>query len=233
MHIPDGFLDPRLAGGMGIAAAGALAFAISKVKEAVTHPAAQAALAGVGGTIKTVSDKTRQTLSRFGQEYLVKMGMVSSLVFAAQMFNFPIASGTSGHLIGGVLAAVLLGPWGGFLAISAVLLVQSLFYADGGLLAIGANILNMALIGSVLGYYIYAFLKTKISPILAIAFAAWLSVVLAALACSIEVGISGTYELSKTVSAMLPVHAVIGIAEAIITIALLGLIKMIMGWEEA
>ncbi len=232
MHLPDGFIDPRLASGLGFTAVGAIAFAINKIKQAVTEPAARAALAGVGSTVRSISSKTGKTLSRFGQEYLVKMGLVASLVFSAQMFNFPIAAGTSGHLIGGVLAAVLLGPWGGFLAITAVVAIQALFYADGGLIVMGANIINMALIGAVLGYYIYSILRKKLSVILAIGLSAWSSVFLAALACSIELWLSGTYALNQVLPAMLSVHAVIGLAEALITIALVQASKAIMGWEE-
>jgi cobalt/nickel transport system permease protein len=232
MHLPDGFISPQLSSGLGLAAIGAIAFAINKVKEAVSEPAAQAALAGIGNSVKSISGKARKTLSRFGQEYLVKMGLVASLVFAAQMFNFPIAAGTSGHLIGGVLAAVLLGPWGGFLAITAVVMIQALFYADGGLIVMGANIINMAFIGALAGYYIYSILRKKLPIMLAIGLAAWSSVVLASLACSIELWLSGTYALGQVLPAMLSVHAIIGIAEALITIALVQASKAIMGWEE-
>lgn len=232
MHLPDGFVNPGLAVGLGLAAIGAIAFAINKVNEAVTELAAQAALAGVGNAVRSISHRTRKTLSRFGQEYLVKMGMVSALVFAAQMFNFPVASGTSGHLIGGVLAAVLLGPWGGFLAMTAVVMIQALFYADGGLIVMGANIINMALIGAVVSYYIYSMSRKKLPITLAIGIAAWASVFLAALACSIELWLSGTYALNQVLPAMLSVHAVIGLAEAFITIALIQISKSLMGWEE-
>jgi len=233
MHIPDGFIDPRLAGGMGMGAVLAIGYAINKVKQAVLEPAAQVARAGMGKAVSTISDKARKVLGRSGQDYILKMGMVASLVFAAQMFNFPISSGTSGHLIGGVLAAVLLGPWGGLLAVSAVVIIQALFYADGGLIVLGSNIINMALIGSLCGYYIYHFLKKKLPSMPAIAIAAWFSVVLAATACSFELGISGTFALSETLSAMVPVHMVIGIGEAVITIGLIQIAKAVMGWREA
>lgn len=233
MHIPDGFIDPRLAGGMGLGAVFALGYAIHKVKQAVLEPAAQTVRVGVGKAGSIVSDKAKKVLGRFGQEYILKIGMVASLVFAAQMFNFPISSGTSGHLIGGVLAAVLLGPWGGLLAVSSVVIIQALFYADGGLIVMGSNIINMALIGSLCGYYIYAWLKKKLSSMVAIAVAAWSSVVLAALACSLELGISGTFSFSKTLSAMVPVHMIIGIGEAIITIGLIKISKVVMGWKES
>lgn len=232
MHLPDGFIDPRLSAGLGFAAVGAVFFAFNKVKQAVLEPVAQTALAGIGEKVSSISGKAKQTLSRFGQEYLVKMGLVTSLVFAAQMFNFPVASGTSGHLIGGVLAAVLLGPWGGFLTLTAVVAIQAIFYADGGLIVLGANIINMAFIGAFVGYYIYSFLRKITSPILAIGIAAWFSVFLAALACSIELGLSGTYSLSQVLPAMLSVHAVIGVAEALITIVLVNLSTSIMGWRE-
>jgi len=232
MHLPDGFINPHLASGLGFAAVGVIAFAINKVKQAVIEPAAQAALVGIGNTVKSINSKASNTLSRHGQEYLVKMGLIAALVFAAQMFNFPIAAGTSGHLIGGVLAAVLLGPWSGFLVITAVVMIQAIFYADGGLIVMGTNIINMAFIGAIVAYYIYNVLRKKIPSLLAIGIAAWSSVFLAALACSIELWLSGTYALNKVLPAMLSIHAVIGIAEALITIALVQASKAIMGWQE-
>ncbi|MCX5725879.1 MAG: energy-coupling factor ABC transporter permease, partial [Candidatus Saganbacteria bacterium] len=155
MHIPDGLLDPKTSAGLGFASIAVLGLCIAKVRAAVTSPAMQEAFAGVSNSISTVSGKTKRVLSAFGEKYLIKMGLVSSLIFAAQMFNFPIGQGTSGHLLGGVLAAVILGPFGGAIVMAAILTIQSIFFGDGGLLALGANILNMAVIGSIGGYYVY------------------------------------------------------------------------------
>jgi cobalt/nickel transport system permease protein len=161
---------------------------------------------------------------------------VGSLVFAAQMFNFPVSSGTSGHLLGGVLAAVLLGPWAGAIVISTVLVIQSLFFADGGMFALGANIINMAGLGAIGGYYIYYWLKKLIKGesgrYVAAAIAAWASVVLASSLCAIEIGLSGTFPLMDVLKAMVKVHAVIGIAEALITVAAIGALGKLFTEEK-
>jgi len=224
MHIPNGFIDPKMATGLGLASAGALAYCFAKVKALVASPVLKEALAGVGKTISSISGKAR---SSFGDTFIIKMGAVASLIFAAQMFNFPVAQGTSGHLLGGVLAAVILGPWAGTIVISAILTIQSLFFADGGILVLGVNIFNMAIIGSIGGYYIYYGTKRLVGFFPGAAIAAWLSVVAAAAATALELGLSGTFELIETMKAMLSVHAIIGIAEAAITIAVLGLIMTI------
>ena len=117
------------------------------------------------------------------------------------------------------MAAVLLGPFAGAIVISVVLAVQMLFFGDGGLVAIGANIVNMALIGSLASYYIYYFLRKILPKTTSVMIAAWCSVMLAALACSLQIGLSGTISLDRIVPAMLKAHVVIGIAEAFITIA--------------
>lgn len=149
------------------------------------------------------------------------MGVSAAFVFAAQMLNFPVAGGTSGHLIGGVLAAVLLGPGAAVLVLSAVLIVQCLLFADGGLLALGANILNMAIIDSVGGYMIYAALKRLLpgrrGRIAAVAFAAWAGAVLAAAVCSGELVGSHVAPARVVFPAMLGIHMLIGIGEAAIT----------------
>lgn len=219
MHIPDGFLDPKMSAGMMGAAAVALVFCMAKVRQAVTAVIPAKALAAAGAGANRVMASGRRILTSFGERYIYKMGMAAALVFAAQMFNFPIASGTSGHMIGGVLAAVLLGPFAGAIIISVVLAVQMLFFGDGGLVAIGANIVNMALIGSLVSYYIYYFLKKVLPETTSVMIAAWCSVMLAALACSLQIGLSGTISLGLIVPSMLKAHIVIGIAEALITVA--------------
>ncbi len=221
MHIPDGFLDPKMSAGMIGAAAVALAYCVARVRQAVTAVMPAAALAGMNKAINT----GKRVLTGFGEQQIYKMGMVAALVFAAQMFNFPIESGTSGHLIGGVLAAVIVGPFAGAIVISVVLAVQMLFFADGGVLALGANIVNMAVIGSLGCYYIYYWLNKALPEWLSIAVAAWCSVFFASLMCSLQIGFSGTIELGAVSSAMLKVHALIGLAEAAITVAFVYLFR--------
>jgi cobalt/nickel transport system permease protein len=151
------------------------------------------------------------------------MGSMAAFLFAAQMVNFPLLFlPASGHLLGGVLAAVLLGPWAGAAVIAAVLLVQCFLFQDGGVTALGANFVNMGLIGSVVGYAIYAPIRRSIGGqrgiLIGAMAAAWFSVILAAGAFSIELAASGRW--SKFVDVlgwMTLVHAAIGLGEALIT----------------
>jgi len=232
MHIPNDFLDPNLSTGLLGAASAAIAFSLSKLKEMVTALQPAEALAAAGRNIGSLPGRMRRVLTADGEQLIYRIGMVASLIFAAQMFNFPVDQGTSGHLIGGVFAAVALGPFAGMLAMAAVLLVQSIFFADGGLLAIGANILNMAVIGSLCCYYFYFFLKKIVPEWAAIFVSAWVSVLLAALACALEIGASGTAPFSSIIPAMLKVHLTIGLAEGLITIALVNLFRLMIR-EEA
>jgi len=218
MHIPDGFLDPKMSAGLVGVALSVVAGCLAKVWHAVSELVPQQAMAAVGNQISNIKNKGKRILSQKGAQKIIQMGLVGAFVFSAQMFNFPIASGTSGHFIGGVLAAVLLGPFAGVIVVSAVLVIQSLFFADGGLLALGANMINMAVIGSFVCYFLYAWLKQKLPEMASIGIAAWVSVVLAAFVCALEVGFSGTIGLKDVIIAMLKVHVFIGIAEAIITV---------------
>ncbi len=154
-----------------------------------------------------------------------RVGAVAALIFAAQMINFPVQSGTSGHLFGGVLASALLGVPFGVLVTALVLLVQSLVFSDGGLTVLGANVLNMAVLGAGAGGWLFKLLagsskRNSGFHSAALGVAAWISVMLAALACSLELGIAGTASFSSVVSEMLGVHAWIGIGEGVITAAL-------------
>lgn len=158
------------------------------------------------------------------------MGVTAAFIFAAQMINFPVIGGTSGHLLGGVLAAILLGPWAGTLVMASVIAVQSLLFQDGGLLAMGANIVNMGVIGTMGGYAIYITLCRALGgeergryP--AAALAAWTAVMLGAGATSIELAVSGTSPILVVLPIMLSVHVLIGVGEAFITVAALALIK--------
>ncbi len=202
MHIPDGFLNTGVSVATGIVAAGAVGYGLRKARE------------------------------ELDEKSVPLMAMVTSFIFAAQMLNFPVAGGTSGHFLGGALAALLLGPWLGCLVMALVLLVQCLGFADGGLTALGANILNMGIIGTVLVYYIFRFLQRALpsgrgSYLISAAAAAWLSVVMASGACAVELGISGTTPMGVALPAMLAIHAIIGIGEAIITVAVLSLVMAV------
>ncbi|MDI6732079.1 MAG: energy-coupling factor ABC transporter permease [Candidatus Margulisbacteria bacterium] len=231
MHIPDGFLDPKISIGMTGAAVVVFGYSLMRVREAVTALRPAEVLAAAGRGAGNVAGSVGRVLTGDGERAIYKMGMVAALVFAAQMFNFPISQGTSGHLIGGVFSAVILGPFAGTIVISVVLAVQSLFFADGGLLAMGANIVNMAFFGTIAAYYIYYFLKKLIPEWMAIWAAAWAAVPLAAFACALELGFSGTIPFNQVIPAMVNVHVVIGVAEALITLALVNTFRTMLKGE--
>lgn len=174
------------------------------------------------------------SLNRVQAEYQDRvvplMGVCAAFIFAAQMINFPIPGGTSGHLLGGTLAGVLLGPWAGSLVMTVVFIVQSLLFQDGGITALGANIFNMGLIGTFGGYYLYRSIRNVVgrestkSVLIGAAIAAWTSVVVAALVCAVQLAISGAVPLIVALVAMLTWHVMIGIGEAIITVVALSYI---------
>ena len=197
MHIPDGFLSTGVIITTSVAAVGAVGYGLYKARE------------------------------ELDEKSVPLLALCAAFVFAAQMLNFPVAGGTSGHFLGGILVAVLLGPWLGSLVISLVLLVQCLGFADGGLTTLGANIFNMAIIGTVLSYYIFYGIKTMMPKnktyfMASIAAASWLSVMLASGAAALELAASGTTPLNVALPAMLGVHAIIGVGEAIITVLVVG-----------
>lgn len=192
MHIPDGFVSGPVAG---------VSWAI----------AALVVAAAVWRTNRTLSEKA-----------VPLMGVMAAFIFAAQMINFPVAGGTSGHLLGGALAAILVGPWAGIIVMASVLGVQALIFQDGGLAAMGANILNMGIVGCLLGYAVYRgaaiFGGARTWPLLGGAFgAAWLSVMVGAFLTSIELGLSDTSPYHVVLPAMMGVHAIIGLVEGLIT----------------
>lgn len=192
MHIPDGFLDAKTLITTAVVSAGAVGYGIKRANE------------------------------KLGERQVPLMGVTAAFIFAAQMLNFPVAGGTSGHFLGAVLAAVLLGPWAACLIMAVVLVVQCLGFADGGLTALGANVFNMGVVGGILCYYIFVVLKkalprTRSSFLSAVAVTSWFSVVLASAVCAIELAVSGTSPLGVALPAMVGVHALIGIGEAIIT----------------
>jgi cobalt/nickel transport system permease protein len=194
MHIPDGFLDAEVAAAAGVAAAGAVAYGLRRAE-------------------RTLDERA-----------VPMLGVTGAFVFAAQMLNFPVAGGTSGHFLGAALAAILLGPWLAGLVLAVVLAVQSFVFADGGVTALGANVLNMGVIGglAVGGLMVAArrVLPQSRAALLAVSgIGAWLAVVAGAAAGSVELAISGTVPLGTVLPAMLGVHALIGAGEAVITVA--------------
>ncbi len=199
MHIPDGFLSTPVAAASCVVAAGSVAYAV------------------------------KATNKKMGEKQIPLMGVLAAFIFAAQMLNFPIAGGTSGHFLGAALAAILLGPWVGVMIMTCVLVVQCLIFQDGGLFALGANIFNMGVVGSFLSYYLYKgvariFGNSRQGKLVGGGLAAWFSVVLAAIAAAVELWVSGTVPLKVALPAMGGVHALIGIGEGLITVAVLSLI---------
>ncbi len=180
-------------------------------------------------TVIAVGYSVYRANQRVDERMIPLMGVLAAFIFAAQMFNFPIAGGTSGHLLGGVLAAVLLGPWIGTLVMATVIGVQALVFQDGGLLVMGANIFNMGVIGTMGGYAVYRVLARAMGGeerrrIPAAAIAAWLAVMAGALSMTIQLALSGTTAIEIALPAMLVSHAVIGVGEALITAAALAFI---------
>jgi cobalt/nickel transport system permease protein len=163
----------------------------------------------------------------YPQSFVALLAISSAFVFAAQMLNFPILLGTSGHLVGGTFLAILLGPWAGMLSMTIILLMQAFFFADGGVIAFGANVFNMAIIGA-LSYFVVRFLARssknpkRFAP--SVFLASWLSVVIGSLAAGIEMGISPAYAdaggIAVTVPIMLFYHVFIGLGEGAITTTL-------------
>jgi cobalt/nickel transport system permease protein len=157
------------------------------------------------------------------------MGVLAAAIFAGQMLNFAVAGGTSGHLLGATIAAILLGPWAAILVITTVVGVQALIFQDGGLLALGANIFNMAVIGVAVAYMTYQTVqkvagRRKWGIFVGGFLAAWLSIVIASLAAALELAVSGTSPANIAVPAMASIHALIGIGEGLITVGALAII---------
>jgi len=196
LHIPDGFLN----------------LVVSLICWAITAI-----------TLSVAISRTNKSL---GEKQVPLMGIMAAFIFAAQMINFPVAGGTSGHLLGGALAAIVLGPWAGMLVMTAVIAVQALLLQDGGLLVMGANILNMGLLTAAIGYGLYRSVlgRSRGTKLVVAGVAAWLSVMAGALATALQLWLSGTSNLQTVVIAMLGVHTFIGIGEALITVAALAFI---------
>ena len=167
-----------------------------------------------------------RTNKSLGEKQIPLMGVMAACIFAAQMINFPVAGGTSGHLLGGALAAIVLGPWAAMLVMTAVIAVQALLFQDGGLIVMGANIMNMGLVTAAIGYGLYRSVsgQSRTIKLGAAGVAAWLSVMAGALLTALQLWLSGTSQLSVVVPAMLGVHALIGLGEAFIMVSALAFI---------
>ena len=199
MHVPDGFLDPATSMATGAVALAVVAVALRRSERELDERTAPLA------------------------------GLTAAFVFAAQMINFPVALGTSGHLIGGVLTAVLVGPWTAILCMTVVLMVQAVLFADGGLTALGTNVTLMAVVSLVLGYGVFRLLasllpRTRSGVLAAAGTAAFLSVPAAALTFVGLFAVGGVADvpLGTVAAAMGGVHLLIGVGEAAITVAVLG-----------
>ncbi|MEV0206844.1 energy-coupling factor ABC transporter permease [Streptomyces sp. NPDC050788] len=199
MHVPDGFINAPISAATGVVAAGAVAVSLR-------------------GARRELDERTAPLA-----------GLVAAFIFAVQMLNFPVAAGTSGHLLGGALAAILVGPFTGVLCVSVVLLMQGILFADGGLTALGVNITDMAIVTTVVGYAVFRGLvkvlpRSRRSITVASFAAALLSVPAAAVAFTLIYAIGGTTDIAigKVATAMIGVHVLIGIGEAVITALTVG-----------
>jgi cobalt/nickel transport system permease protein len=194
LHIPDGFLNFPIIAVTWLLALGLIALSLKQVE------------------------------AEYQERTVPLMGVCAAFIFAAQMINFPIPGGTSGHLLGGTLAGVLLGPWAGSLVMAVVFIVQAVLFQDGGLTVLGANVVNMGLIGTFGGYYLYRTVRNLVGRnnlrglVVGAAVAAWTSVVVASIIAALQLGISGTVPVVVALTAMGFWHLMIGIGEAVITV---------------
>ena len=200
MHIPDGFLSVLVA------------------------------LVCWLGAVVVIAIALRRTGRTLGERQVPMMGVLAAAIFAGQMLNFSIAGGTSGHLLGAALAAIILGLWPAVIVMTTVVSVQALLFQDGGLLALGANLFNMAVIGVFVSYGVYnllsgIFRRYRWSLFVSGFAAAWSSIVASALACALQLALSGTSPANIAVPAMGSIHALIGIGEGLITVGALALIS--------
>ncbi|MEU0476971.1 energy-coupling factor ABC transporter permease [Streptomyces olivaceus] len=211
MHVPDGFINAPTSAVTGVVAAGAVAVSLRGARREL------------GGTSRA------SEAGRGGERTAPLAGLVAAFIFAVQMLNFPVAAGTSGHLLGGALAAILVGPYTGVLCVSVVLLMQGILFADGGLTALGVNITDMAIVTTVVAYALFRGLvkvlpRTRRSVTVASFVAALVSVPAAALAFTFLYWIGGTTDVAigKVATAMIGVHVLIGVGEAAITALTVG-----------
>ncbi len=201
MHIPDGFLSNRMALGLDAVSGLGILYAAGRLK-----------------------------LALFARAVPI-MGVLSAFVFGAQMINFPVLGGTSGHLVGGALLGILLGPVAGFLSMATVIIAQALFLQDGGLLALGANLFNIGAITVCSGYGVHRLFGSPQARGRRLAvtgfLAGWISVVVSAVACALELGLSGAIPLRIGLPAMGGYHAVIGLVEGGLTLGVLSFLARV------
>lgn len=209
MHVPDGFINAPVSAAAGVVAAVAVAVSLRGARKEL------------GGTSRAGGHG--------GERTAPLAGLVAAFIFAVQMLNFPVAAGTSGHLLGGALAAILVGPYTGVLCVAVVLLMQGVLFADGGLTALGVNITDMAVVTVIVAYAVFRGLvlvlpRTRRSVTVASFLAALVSVPAAAVAFTAFYAIGGTTDvpIGKVVTAMVGVHVLIGIGEAVITMLTVG-----------
>ena len=187
------------------------------------------AVAGYVAAAVFIGIAIRQTNKNLNERIVPMMGVMAAFIFAAQMLNFPVAGGTSGHLIGGALAAIILGPWAAILVMTAVVGLQALLFQDGGLVVLGINLLNMSIMSVLVGYgayWVFRKLGTSFKHLMIGGFAAaWLSVVISAASTALLLGLSGTTPLVLALPAMVGVHMLIGIGEGLITVFALSFIR--------
>ncbi|MCX6070016.1 MAG: energy-coupling factor ABC transporter permease [Chloroflexi bacterium] len=196
MHIPDGFLSTIVAIVFWAISIAAVAFAL------------------------------RRTGKQLGERQVPLMGVLAAAIFAGQMLNFSVTGGTSGHLLGAAIATILVGPWPAVIVMTTVVSIQALIFQDGGLLALGANLFNMAIVGVAVAYFAYTSLRRMLRSepwgLLVSGFvAAWASIFIAALAAALELAVSGTSPANVAVPSMGGIHALIGIGEGLITVGAL------------
>jgi cobalt/nickel transport system permease protein len=199
MHIPDGFLSVAVSILFWIVSILGISLALVKFKDQ--------------------EDERKMPL----------IGVLGAAIFAAQMLNFTVIGGTSGHLMGGAIAAILVGPWAGILVMTTVVVVQAVIFQDGGLLVLGANLFNMAILSVSVAYVVYKIITRFTGPkkwgvYLAGFAAAWLSIVIASISASLQLAISGTSPITIVLPAMVGVHALIGIGEGLITVGALAVV---------
>jgi cobalt/nickel transport system permease protein len=200
LHIPDGFLTVEVSLVGWVIAVVCIGYAIVK------------------------------TRGQLGEKQIPLMGVLAAFIFAAQALNFPVAGGTSGHMLGAALAAIVMGPWAATLIMTSVIALQAVLFQDGGLVVLGWNIVNMGIVGAFTGHLVYRAVRRlagdgRRSLIAAGAAGAWISVMLGATATAVQLGVSGTSALNIALPAMAGVHALIGIGEALITVGALVFIR--------
>jgi cobalt/nickel transport system permease protein len=196
MHIPDGFLSVLVSAILWIVSIVVIAYALRRVGK------------------------------ELGERQLPLMGVLAAAIFAGQMLNFTVVGGTSGHLMGAAIATILLGPWAAILVMTTVVGVQALIFQDGGLVALGANIFNMAIVGVAVSYMVFHTVQRIVGDrkwglFVGGFLAAWLSVEIAALSVALQLALSGTSPANLAIPAMAGIHALIGIGEGLITVGAL------------